>query len=61
MSSFEVLSWGTLTKLSPFKVERDFFDLVGRFRFISCNVISTRKAFQILDKGFLQFPRTFYI
>ena len=28
MSSFEVLSWGTLTKLSPFKVERDFFDLV---------------------------------
>ena len=28
MSSFEVLSWGTLTKLSPFAVERDSFDLV---------------------------------
>ena len=27
MPSFEVLSWGSLTKLSPFQVERDFFDL----------------------------------
>ena len=28
MSSFEVLSWGSLEKLSPFAVERDSFDLV---------------------------------
>ena len=28
MSSFEVLIWGTLKKLSPFQVERDSFDLV---------------------------------
>ena len=28
MSSFEVLSWGSLKKLSPFVVKRDSFDLV---------------------------------
>ena len=28
MSSFEVLSWGSLKKLSPFAVERDSFDLL---------------------------------
>ena len=31
------------------------------FRFISCNICSNRKAFQILDKVFLQFLRTSYI
>ena len=34
---------------------------VESFRFISCNVCSNRKAFQILDKVFLQFLRTSYI
>ena len=28
MSSFEVLSWGSLKKLSPSAVEKDSFDLV---------------------------------
>ena len=30
MSSFEVLSWGSLKRLSPFSVEKGSFDLVLR-------------------------------
>ena len=65
MSSFEVLSWGTLTKLSPFAVERDSFDLVlkpsedsGSFR---VTLSQLEKPFKYLTKfscNFLE-PLTF--
>ena len=62
MPSFEVLSWGSLTKLSPFEVQRDFFDLALKpsedsdsFRVALSQL---EKPFKYLSKVFLQFPKT---
>ena len=61
MSSFEVLSWGSIEKLSPFVVERDSLDLVLK---PSENSDSFRVTLTQLEKPFkvlLQFPRASYI
>ena len=49
MSSFEVLSWGSLKKLSPFAVEEDSFDLEFK---PSENSDSFRVTFTQLEKPF---------
>ena len=65
MPSFEGMSWGYLTKLSPFAVERDPFDLALKpsedsdsFR---VTLSQLEKSFKYFSKVFLQFPRTCYI
>ena len=57
MSSFDALSWGSLKMSPPLTVQKDSFDSV----FISFNVDSTRKTFQILDTVFQHFLRISYI
>ena len=49
MSSFEVLSWGSLKKLSQFTVERDSFDLVLK---LSEDSDSFRVTLSQLEKAF---------
>ena len=56
MPSFEVLSWGSLTKLSPFEVERDFFDLALK---PSEDSDSFRVALSQLEKPFKYLSNTF--
>ena len=65
MPSFEVLSWSSLTKLSPFAVEGDSFALalkrsedLDSFR---VTLSQLEKHFKYLSKVFLQFTRTSYI
>ena len=65
MPSFEVLSWSSLTKLSPFAVERGSFDLALKRSEDSDSFRATlsqiEKPFKYLSKVFLQFTRASYI